>query len=305
MGRKKKQYVEDHIFRIYPDFPVLIIDSMECEQNEKPLHFHYYLEISYCFEGEGILSSNNQNLHIQKGDITITAPNLLHNMQGSEHSAVRSGYLYVDLEDLIKLFPYGEERSQIRMSQEIYRDILMIASENYPDVEMVLKEIFRLDKEKTGNYKLQIIGLLFTLIMKIYDIFSYEERQGRNEGNLPIMPAIDYIYDHYMEQIKVGELAAVCHFSESYFRKVFLEMKGMGPMDYLNSIRIREACRMLLNSTDTVRVVGEKCGFTSITTFERNFRQRVGMLPSQWRENHVNRRKKHRDEYQIKRVYIE
>ena len=119
------------------------------------------------------------------------------------------------------------------------------------------------------------------------------------------MPAIDYIYDHYMEQIKVGELAAVCHFSESYFRKVFLEMKGMGPMDYLNSIRIREACRMLLNSTDTVRVVGEKCGFTSITTFERNFRQRVGMLPSQWRENHVNPRKKDRDEYQIKRVYIE
>ena len=74
-------------------------------------------------------------------------------------------------------------------------------------------------------------------------------------------------------------------------------------MEYLNSIRIREARRMLLNSTDTVRVIGEKCGYPSVTTFERNFKQRTGMLPSQWRESQKNPRKKDKDVHEIKRMY--
>ena len=121
--------------------------------------------------------------------------------------------------------------------------------------------------------------------------------------DLPIMPAIEYIYDHYMEQVKVIDLANACHFSESYFRKVFQEMKGMSPSDYLNSIRIREACRMLLNSTDTVRMVGERCGYPSVTTFERNFQKRTGMLPSEWRESQKNPRRKDRKSHEIKRMY--
>ena len=124
-------------------------------------------------------------------------------------------------------------------------------------------------------------------------------------AELPILPAINYIFKHYPEEIKVSQLARECHFSESYFRKVFMEMKGMSPLYYVNSIRIREACRMLLNSTDTIRVVGEKCGYPSMTTFERNFRQRTGMLPSQWREIRKNPRKKDKNEHKIKQVYYE
>jgi len=69
--RKPKKYVvEEGIFNIYPDFPVLINDKVILEAEDGPLHFHYYLEIGYCLEGEALFGSNNRIYDIKKNDIT-------------------------------------------------------------------------------------------------------------------------------------------------------------------------------------------------------------------------------------------
>ena len=304
-NKQKKQYVvEEGIFSIYPDFPVLINDKVILDTEEKPLHFHYYLEIAYCLEGECVFSSNNRVCELKKHDVALTASNILHEARSKDSNQLsRIVYFYVDLEDLIKMFPVGEVKTHLTFVQEAIQDILYVSGQDHSDIIWILEEIIRLYNEKSQSYKMQIVGLLYTLLLKIYAIFSEELRRKAEKTELPIMPAINYIYDHYMEQVRVSQLANECHFSESYFRKVFLEMKGMSPMDYLNSIRIREACRMLLNSTDSVRMVGEKCGYPSVTTFERNFRQRTGMLPSKWRESQKNPRLRDKNTHEIKRMY--
>lgn len=300
---KKKQCVEEGIFSIYPDFPILIKNEIMWNEKETPLHFHYYMEIAYCTEGQGVFSSNNRLYEVGTGDITIAASNILHTTQAKAGVRTKTTNLYIDLEDLLKLFPRGEVRTNLSVVNESIQDIYYLKGEKYPEIVWLVKEMIGLNQRKEQNYKAQTIGLLYALIFKLYDILAEKRGQTVIVGQLPIMPAIEYIYDHYMEQIKVQDLARVCHFSESHFRKVFLEMKGMQPMEYLNSIRIREARRMLLNSTETIRVVGEKCGYTSVTTFERNFKQRTGMLPSQWRESQRNPRKKDKEVHDIKRKY--
>lgn len=305
MAKKKKQYVEEQIFRIYPDYPILVNDNILWDEKEKPMHFHYYLEIGYCIEGSGSFKSENRELKVKRNSVTIVAPNMLHTTCADVGVYTRWACFFIDLEDLVKLFPTGGTKTKLQMIQESFREVLSLEGNQFPDILWCIEEIIRLNAEKKQNYKMQTLGILYALLFKICDVFVGEKTNVKKVENLPIMPAIEYIYDHYMEPIKVEQLAVVCHFSESYFRKVFMEMKGMGPMDYVNSIRIREACRMLLNSTDTVRVVGEKCGYPSITTFERNFKQRTGMLPSQWRDSQKNPRKKDRNMFEIKRVYYE
>ncbi len=305
MVKKKKQYVEEQIFRIYPDYPILVNDKIEWTETEKPLHFHYYLEIGYCMEGSGVIRSENRALKVKQRSITIAAPNMLHTTRSDVGIYTKCAGFFIDFEDLVKLFPTGGTKTKLQMVQESFREVLSLDGNEYPDIMWCVEEIIRLNNEKKQNYKMQTIGILFALLFKLCDVFAGEKTEGEKAENLPIMPAIEYIFAHYMEPIKVAQLAGVCHFSESYFRKVFLEMKGMGPMDYVNSIRIREACRKLLNSTDTVRVIGEKCGYPSVTTFERNFKQRTGMLPSQWRESQKNIRKKDRKIFEIKRIYYD
>lgn len=308
MARKKKQkkqyVVEKGIFNIYPDFPILVNDKVILDAEEKPLHFHYYLEIGYGLEGEWKFNSTDREYNVSKGCITIAAPNILHDTRSlNEDNLAKVAFMYIDFEDLIKLFPAGEVKTQLLFVKESLKDILCLPGEGHADIQWLMDEIIRLYNEKKQSYKMQIVGLLYTLLLKIYDVFSEEVKVKAKMTDLPIMPAIEYIYDHYMEQVKVIDLANACHFSESYFRKVFQEMKGMSPSDYLNSIRIREACRMLLNSTDTVRMVGERCGYPSVTTFERNFQKRTGMLPSEWRESQKNPRRKDRKSHEIKRMY--
>ncbi len=147
------------------------------------------------------------------------------------------------------------------------------------------------------------MSLLCSFLFMLYDVL--EHRVEEEAVSLPLLPAIDYIYDHYMEQIKVGQLADMCHFSESHFRKVFQKMKGLGPVDYINCIRVREACRMLQNTMEPIRIVGEKCGYLSISSFERNFKKRMGVLPAKWREERRLYRKKERGEYEIKQILVE
>lgn len=303
MAKKKKQYVEEGIFSIYPDYPILIRENVLWEQEERPLHFHYYLEIGYCLEGRGKFSSNNREYKVSAGDITIASANILHAARACKEHMTKSTNMYIDLEDLLKLFPMGEMRAGLNAVNESLQDIFYLKGSENKEIVWIIKEIIHLNQKKIRNYKAQTIGLLYALIFKLYDIFAEKKGAGTVVGQLPIMPAIEYIYDHYMEPIKAKDLAKVCHFSESHFRKVFLEMKGMQPMEYLNNIRIREARRMLLNSTDTVRVIGERCGYSSVTTFERNFKQKTGMLPSEWRESQKNPRKKDKEIHEIKRMY--
>lgn len=301
--KKKKQYVEEGIFSIYPDYPILINENIICTNKSKPLHFHYYLEIGYCFEGRSVFSSTTQSYQVGVGDITIAAANILHSMIAEKEVCSKWSVFYVDMEDLLLLFPIGDVRTQLQVVREYFQNIYCLKSEEHPDITWLIQEMLRLNREKKQNYKKQIIGLLYALLFKLYDVFYEAQQEYKDVGELSIMPAIQYIYDHYAEEIKVRELAKICHFSESYFRKVFMEMKGMSPKDYLNSIRIREAGRMLLNSTDTVRMIGEKCGYQTVTTFERNFKKRTGMLPTEWRECHKNPNRIDNKVHKIKRIF--
>lgn len=57
--------------------------------------------------------------------------------------------------------------------------------------------------------------------------------------------ALEYINSHYEEDIKIKELADWCHISETHFRRMFSAYTSMSPLEYINQIRIKNACEYL------------------------------------------------------------
>ena len=100
-----------------------------------------------------------------------------------------------------------------------------------------------------------------------------------------ITPAISYISEYCDRPIKVEELAAMCHISETHLRRVFHDCMQMSPVEYINSVRIRTACRELKRTNDTVGDIAVRCGFTTLSTFNRNFHRIMGISPQQWRKD--------------------
>ena len=100
-----------------------------------------------------------------------------------------------------------------------------------------------------------------------------------------IEPALAFISENYTQDLRIADMAASCAMSESYFRKTFDRIMGMPPLEYVNRYRIREAVSLLLLTDDTVLTIAGMTGFSSIATFNRNFRRYVGMAPEEWRKN--------------------
>ena len=81
----------------------------------------------------------------------------------------------------------------------------------------------------------------------------------------------------------VARLAAECGMSETYFRRLFREVYGLPPRQYLIEARLRRARALLENTDAPVSDVGESAGFESHYHFSRAFRAREGVSPSEYR----------------------
>ncbi len=81
----------------------------------------------------------------------------------------------------------------------------------------------------------------------------------------------------------ISELAQECRFSEVYFRKIFKGIYRISPLDYLISVRLRNAERLLLHTSVTVEECASKCGFSSVGYFCRVFKKKMGITPTRYR----------------------
>jgi AraC-like DNA-binding protein len=90
---------------------------------------------------------------------------------------------------------------------------------------------------------------------------------------------LSYIENHYQEKISLENAANRMHFSISYFSKTFKSLIGIPYVTYVNMIRIEHAINLLQRSV-TITDIALSCGFSSIRTFNRVFKQITGYTPS-------------------------
>ena len=97
--------------------------------------------------------------------------------------------------------------------------------------------------------------------------------------------ALDYITKQYMEEIRMETLAACCNLSETHFRRLFVEYMNMTPVEYINLVRIQQACELMKKTHYSMEELAVKVGYTTVSTFNRNFRKIIGTSPYQYKKN--------------------
>ena len=108
-------------------------------------------------------------------------------------------------------------------------------------------------------------------------------QQGASEPPA-ITRARQFIAEHQTEELPLGRVAQAANMSSYYFCKMFKKSTGLNFTDYLSRVRVEKAKRLLLNPNARVSEVAFDIGFTSITNFNRTFKQLVGQSPSDYRE---------------------
>ena len=90
--------------------------------------------------------------------------------------------------------------------------------------------------------------------------------------------------EHYMESIDISTLADDLGFQSSYLTRLFGKHVGVTPLKYLTGIRIREAQRLLLDTSLPISEVGTRVGYSDQFHFSKTFRKATGMNPSAYRK---------------------
>lgn len=286
MNSREETYVE---FRYY-EIPMgrydlaLLGDEWIVEYGTDPLHFHNFLEIGYCYYGDGCMCFGDEEKEYHAGTVTIIPSNFPHRTKGPAGVIHKWEYLFVDIEGVLKKFYADNQLFREQFMYNMMHSPYLVSESENPRLASVVKAILEENREQKPCFKDAVNGYLFVLIQEIVrlggteisEINLYESQLEKIKG------ALEYIETHYVDDIKIGDLAKVCHVSESYFRKVFAQCMNVLPLEYVNLVRIQKACDLMRQTDDSLEVLAWKVGFTSLSTFMRNFKKIVGETPKQW-----------------------
>ena len=94
----------------------------------------------------------------------------------------------------------------------------------------------------------------------------------------------EYIDAHYLEDLKLPEIAAALHINPFYLAHTFKALTGSSPMAYITRRRIDEAQNLLLTTNLTVTAIAMECGYNNSNYFQSVFKNIVGMPPGKYRK---------------------
>ncbi|MEK5030266.1 AraC family transcriptional regulator [Paenibacillus sp. FSL R7-0302] len=91
---------------------------------------------------------------------------------------------------------------------------------------------------------------------------------------------MEYLKQHYREEIVFEDMAKQIGISYSYMRKLVYEQTGSSMIDFVNQLRIEQAKELLLDSGLTIKQIAAEVGYANVQSFNRFFRKYEGMPPS-------------------------
>lgn len=287
MVEKKKKKMEFRYYQLPPGSPILALLGEKWVQNygdrtADRLHFHNYMELGYCYYGAGDVVLGDDTYRFSGQQFTVIPSNFPHTTNSDPGNISRWEYLFVDVEVVLDgIFPDNALRKE-RALQRLYEKPWFLEEAEYPKEAAKIKEILNIMRKGDEFYLEEAKALLGCLLLEItrLNYTNKETRADAEQGRITciVSRAMDYISDHYMEPIRVEQLAKYSHLSETHFRRVFTEYMHMGPLEYINTVRIRTACEHLKKTEEPVADIAHKCGFTTNSTFNRNFKQMMGVL---------------------------
>lgn len=101
---------------------------------------------------------------------------------------------------------------------------------------------------------------------------------------LYFLQAVSYLRHNFSYPVRIEQLARQIGVSRSYLYKAFLNCSGKSVQQYLQDLRLEEACRLLADTRRAITDIAYSCGFPDSPSFCRIFRKVYGTTPLQFRQ---------------------
>lgn len=218
------------------------------------------------------------------GDIFHFSAELLHTVRAKGECIVRR-----------LVYPRNDFTPEDRFEEEIF-SLFLLETEQNPSLYVVGHPL-----HKTLSYRMESIveewcgkELYYTslihseiggMLIALLRSYGYEEEKGeiRREGLMRLRPVLERIHRDYADKLTLSSLSSMLSLSEDHFGKLFREVMGKTPVEYIHFVRINRAMRDMLLRDDPIGDIAKHCGFSDISYFYKVFKELCGKTPASLR----------------------
>ena len=258
-------------------------------------HFHPECEIMLVLEGTGMRFAGDSMQRFRPGDLVLLSNKIPH--------LYRSDKVYYEKQAGVKSKAFV-----------VYFDEVLLRGEFLAGMNFVaLKRLFALSKRGikfTGKSRNKIRNRLLELddskdsLEKMIDLLSvlklmseasdYEQLSSDGFTNViaeddcqRINRVYQFVMDNYTKNPMLEAVAEIACMSPTAFCRFFKSQTNKTYIQFLNEVKIGNACNLLINHDLSISQICFMTGFNNTAHFNNQFRKILGVTPSEYRQEHV------------------
>lgn len=237
-----------------------------------PNHFHDYYVIGFIENGQRYLQCNNREHIINAGDMVIFNPMDTHTCEQADGKVLDYRCINVK-KDIMQKAIYeitGEERLPSFTQNVIYHSELAACLR---ELQLIIFE------EETDFKKEELFLILIEQLLREYSDSVTVSVQRK--PSLETKTVCDYLEKNYTNTISLDNLSSLTGLSKYHLIRSFTRQKGISPYNYLETIRICEAKKLLEKGIPPIEVTFQT-GFSNQSHFSNFFKKLIGLTPRQY-----------------------
>ena len=236
-------------------------------------HLHRELEMICMFSGDVVAYADSVRCELHAGDIFLTFPNQIHFYE-SQSPETHVGFIFKPdlLPEMMEIFTMGIPHTPV-----------IKGAANEPHIRSLIDSLAN-TREREGFSHVSELrrGYLLALCAELLPRMTINRLSVGDSETLRTI--VSFCMRNYSENLSLSLLEEKLHLNKFYISHLFSGKLGLRFNDYINSLRISEACRYLLNSKHSITEIGSLVGFNTPRTFNRAFIRQIGISPSEYRK---------------------
>lgn len=265
--------------------------QQDIHENTFPMHSHTdFFELVVVIGGSATHIIDDECFPIKKGDVFVVGTELSHGFTEA-----------VDFRICNIMFSFDEffgDSSDI-CSSKGFRSLfcgkipnrLTLPPEEFLRVCEMLK-VLQTEYISGSDGKETLLRSYFMLLTVTLSRLFTSKETGKTRSIENITAAAEFIERNYTEKLTLDSIADVTHYSSRHFVRIFTETYHQTPQEYILSLRLRRACRLLEEGELSIEETAQQSGFGDGNYFCRVFRKHMNITPSDYRRRHsLNNRK--------------
>ena len=245
-------------------------------------NLHSNIEVILLYSGKTKVWVENKGAELATiGDVIIIFPNQKYRFETQETEE----YILISA-DIKRL---GEFLRLLSSYSPINNVINGAMNDN--ELCALAKNALKTYSENKSEYRDTMLkGYVTALLAKLFSITELKKNEIEKPDTLSEI--ISYCNAHFSEKLSLEILEHELHISKYYISHVINEKLGEGFNEYINSIRINEACKLLLESDNNVKEISAIVGFGTVRSFDRAFKAKKGETAREYRKRNTENSKK-------------